>query len=136
MAENLHMGTLSSAAVVEEFVDQWRNSDLRGKMPEPMAIDNRGVVELTVIAVFDQFQRQGCASRAIKMLTALCDCNGLTIALVARPLPPEVTPGCAASLSADQLAVWYGSHGFVDAHTPGDDIRTMVRAPIQRCTAA
>lgn len=129
---NLAMGTLSAAAVVEEFIDQWHRSDLRDKMREPMATDNLGVVELTAIAVYGPHQGKGYAGRAMRMLTALCDTNGLTIKLIARPLPLNIVPGCPASLSTDQLVAWYGRYGFVDAIVPGDDTRTMVRRPTQK----
>jgi len=119
------MGTLSAAAVVEEFIDQWHRSDLRDKMREPMATDNPGVVELTAIAVYGPHQGKGYAGRAMRMLTALCDTNGLTIKLIARPLPLNIVPGRPASLSTDQLIAWYGRYGFVDPTVPGDDTRMM-----------
>ncbi len=122
---------LSAAAVVEEFIDQWHRSDLVDKMPEPMVTDNQGVVELTAIAVYEAHQDKGYASRALRMLTALCDANGVTMKLVVRPLDPQLglTPGCPANRSADELAAWYDRHGFADAAEPGDDTRTMIRRP-------
>ncbi len=125
------MNTLSPDGIVEEFLDRWRNSDLPGKMPEPMVVANGAVVELTLIAVYESHQDQGNASRALQMLTALCDANGITINLVARQMPPNLSlaPGCPATLTTEQLIAWYKRHGFVDALIPGDVARTMIRAP-------
>jgi GNAT superfamily N-acetyltransferase len=96
-----------------------------------MLIDNGPLVELTAIGVYGRHQHKGYASRALRMLTALCDENGIAISLIARPLPPDLShmPGCPAKLSIDQLVAWYGRHGFVDATAPGDDTRVMVREP-------
>ena len=66
-------------------------------MPEPMLIDNGHRVELTLISVFGPHQQRGYASRALRMLTALCDTNGVTIELVARRLGASLekfAPGC------------------------------------------
>jgi GNAT superfamily N-acetyltransferase len=127
------MDTLSPDGIVEEFLDRWGNSDLPETMPEPTVVANGPVVELTLIAVYGPHQGRGYASRALQMLTALCDENRVTLSLVARPMGPELslTPGCPARLSIDQLIAWYTRHGFVDA-TPGDDTRAMVREPRTR----
>ena len=127
------MGKLSATAVVEEFGTRWQASDLAGKMPEPILIDNRGKVELTRISVLDQHRGQGFASRVLKMLTDLCDANEVEIELVARPLteelPAEVTGGCRASLDVRQLTAWYQRKGFVNVSVPGEDTHTMIRRP-------
>ena len=125
------MATLSPDAIVESFIDQWRGSDLADKMPEPGVIANGQVVELNSIGVYGPHQRQGHASRALQMLTDVCDANGVTISLVARPLDPSLlfTPDCPASLSTKQLIDWYQKHGFVDTSEPGDDTHTMIRKP-------
>jgi GNAT superfamily N-acetyltransferase len=122
------MGTLSPDGVVEEFLDQWGNSDLRGKMQEPQVIANGPVVELTLIAVYELHQDKGYASRALQMLTTLGDENQVAISLVARPMGRELS-GCAAGRSLNELIDWYTRHGFVDTTAPGDDTRTMVREP-------
>ena len=126
------MDTLSPDGVVEEFLEQWRNSDLRDKMPEPMLVANGPVVELTLIAVYEQHQNKGYATRALEMLTALCDANRVTIQLVARSPGPELeryAPGCPASRSTKQLVGWYERRKFVDTAVPGDDTHTMTRKP-------
>lgn len=128
------MDTLSAAGVVEEFLERWRSSDLPDKMPEPMLTDNEGVVELTLIAVKGPHQNKGYGTRALQMLTALCDENGVTITLVARQMDPDAlssyAPGCPARLSTEQLVGWYKRHRFVEIpRTPGDDTRTMIREP-------
>lgn len=131
IGENREMDTLSAAAAVEEYVEQWRHSDLHDKMHAPMAINNGPVVELTAIAVYDRHQGNGYATRALQMLTAICDEHGLTIELVARPLDPGLgfTPGCSANRSTSQLMTWYGRHGFVDESATCDDTHRMVRRP-------
>jgi ribosomal protein S18 acetylase RimI-like enzyme len=126
------MNPLSPDGIVEEFLDRWRNSDLPAKMPEPMLVANGPVVELTLITVYELHQRQGHASRALQMLAALCDENGVFISLVARPMGgPEfsLAPCGPASLSTDELVAWYTRHGFVETGVPGDDTRTMLRKP-------
>jgi hypothetical protein len=126
------MNTLSPDGIVEQFLDRWRNSDLPAKMPEPMVVANGPVVELTLITVYELHQRQGHASRALEMLAALCDENGVFISLVARPMGgPEfsLAPCGPASLSTDELVAWYARHGFVETSAPGDGTRTMLRKP-------
>jgi GNAT superfamily N-acetyltransferase len=67
-------------------------------MPEPMLVPDGNVVELTLIAVYAEHQHKGYASRALKMLTTLCDQNGITITLTSRGLDEAalsaVAPGC------------------------------------------
>jgi hypothetical protein len=125
------MNTLSPDGIVEEFLDRWRNSDLPEKMPEPMVIANGPLVELTLITVHGPHQDKGYASLALRMLTALCDENGATLSLVARPMGPDcsLTPCGPARLSTDQLVAWYKRHGFVETSTPGDDTHSMIRKP-------
>jgi GNAT superfamily N-acetyltransferase len=127
--------TLSPDGVVEEFQERWRGSDLPNNMPEPMVIANGPVVELTLIAVYQRHQGNGYATRALQMLTTLCDENGITIGLVARQMDEaslsSYMPGCPATLSSEQLLIvaWYKRHGFVETTFPGDDTRTMERRP-------
>jgi hypothetical protein len=90
-SHNLSMDKLSAAGVVEEFLTQWNSSDLPDKMPEPMLIDNGPQVELNAIGVYGPHQHLGYASRALRMLTPLCDENGVAITLIARPLPPDLS---------------------------------------------
>jgi ribosomal protein S18 acetylase RimI-like enzyme len=118
---------LSPAAIVEEFGEQWNRCDLRDVMPEPGVVPNGPLVELTSIGVHEKSQRQGYASRALRMLTALCDANEMTIKLVARPLGSNLLPGCPATLSTEQLVAWYLRHGFVETRSAGDDTREMIR---------
>ena len=96
---------LSAAGVVEAFGEQWRASDLPAVMPEPGLIGNRDTsggsewVELTLIAVYDEHQHRGYASRAMRILTSLCHANAMTIKLVVRQvLETELAPGCPATL--------------------------------------
>ena len=128
-AYTLAMDRLSPHGIVEEFLIRWNASDLREKMPEPMLTANGPRVELTAIGVYERHQRMGYATRALQMLTTLCDENGVTIKLIARPLSLSLIPGCPAGLSTDQLIAWYSHHVFVDVTAPGDDTRTMVRQP-------
>jgi ribosomal protein S18 acetylase RimI-like enzyme len=118
---------LSPTAIVEEFGEQWNRSDLRDVMPEPGVVPNGPLVELISIGVHGKSQGQGYASRALKMLTALCDANAMTIKLVARPLGSNLLPGCPATLSTAQLVAWYQRHGFVETRSAGDDTREMIR---------
>jgi hypothetical protein len=120
---------LSPAAIVEEFGEQWNRSDLRRVMPEPGVVPNGPLVELTSIGVHKKHQDQGYANQALRMLTALCDANAMTIKLVARPLESNLLPGCPATLSTEQLVAWYQKHGFVETSGAGDDTREMIRAP-------
>jgi len=125
------MSTLSPDGVVEEFEVQWVKSALIDKMPLPQIVANGPFVELTALAVYGPDQRQGYASRVLRMLTSLCDANGIPMKLVARPLGPELglPHGCPASLSVDQLVRFYRGHGFVETRAPGDDTREMIRQP-------
>jgi hypothetical protein len=125
------INTLSPDGIVEEFLDRWRNSDLPEKMPEPMVIANGPLVELTLITVYGPHQKQGYASRALQMLATLCDENGVSLELVARPMGPgfSLAPCGPVGLSTDQLIAWYTRHGFVDTSAPGDDTHTMIRKP-------
>jgi hypothetical protein len=121
---------LSPAGIVEEFGEQWSRSDLRDVMPEPGVVPNDPFVELTSIGVYEKHQGQGYATRALKMLTALCDANATTIKLVARPLESNILPGCPATLSTEQLVAWYREeHKFVETGAAGDDTREMTRKP-------
>jgi ribosomal protein S18 acetylase RimI-like enzyme len=124
---------LSPDGVVEEFQERWRSSDLRDKMHEPMVVANGSVVELTLIAVYRRHQRKGYATRAMEMLTTLCDENGITIRLVARQMNDSslssFAPGCPATLSTELLVAWYQRHGFIEIALQGDDTRTMQRRP-------
>lgn len=120
---------LSPAAIVEESGEQWIRSDLRHFMPEPGVVPNGPLVELTSIGVYEKHHGQGYASRALRMLTALCDSSAMTIKLVARPLGSDLLPGCPATLSTEQLVAWYQKHGFVETRGAGDDTREMVREP-------
>jgi ribosomal protein S18 acetylase RimI-like enzyme len=120
---------LSPAAIVEEFGEQWIRSDLRHVMPEPGVVPNGPLVELTSIGVHGKHQGQGYANQALRMLTALCDANAMTIKLVARPLESNLLPGCPATLSTEQLVAWYKEHGFVETRGAGDDTREMIRKP-------
>jgi GNAT superfamily N-acetyltransferase len=125
------VATLSPDGIVEEFLNRWNSSGLPEKMPEPLLVANGPVVELNLIAVRGPHQGKGHASLALRMLTVLCDENGVTLTLVARPMAPSLgfAPNCPATLSVEQLVNWYVHHGFVDARAPGDDTRTMVRKP-------
>jgi ribosomal protein S18 acetylase RimI-like enzyme len=120
---------LSPAGIVEEFCERWIRSDLRHVMPEPGVLPNGPLVELTSIGVHKKHQRHGYASRALRMLTALCDANAMTIKLVARPLEDDLLPGCPATLSTEELVAWYEKHGFVETSGAGDDTREMIREP-------
>jgi hypothetical protein len=121
---------LSPAAIVEEFGEQWIRSDLRHLMPEPGVVPNGPLVELTSIGVPEKHQGRGYASRALIMLTVLCDANAMSIELVARPLESDLLPGCPAALTTEQLVAWYQRHGFVETRSAGDDTREMVRKPM------
>ncbi len=99
-------------------------------MREPQVVANGPYVELTSIGVYEKYQHQGHATRALRMLTALCDANAATIKLIARPLEFEILPGCPATLSTEQLVSWYEDNGFVEISVAGDDTREMVRKPI------
>jgi len=125
------MDALSPAGIVEEFLERWRNSDLPEKMPEPQVVPNGQRVELILIAAYEPHQRKGYASRALRLLTALCDENGVTIELVARSMGPDLCPiaGCPPSLTTEQLIAWYERHDFVETAAPGDDTHTMIRQP-------
>jgi hypothetical protein len=79
--------SLTPAGVVEEFESQFdAHTTLPDVMPLPMVVVDSGVIELTMIGVYDEHQGNGFASSALRMLTALCDANGLAIRPVARPL--------------------------------------------------
>lgn len=119
---------LSPDAIVEEFGEQWTESNLPQAMPPPGLVANGAVVELNTIGVYEKHQGQGYAARALAMLTALCDENAVTIKLIARPLE-SILPGCPATLSADQLVAWYQRHEFVETWNAGDDTREMIREP-------
>lgn len=125
------MGNLSPDGVVEEFQTRWSQSALTDKMPLPEVMANGRFVELTTLAVYGPHQRHGYAGRALRMLTSLCDANGIPMKLVARPLAPELglTKGCPASFSIEQLLRFYERHGFVEVRPPGDDTREMIRQP-------
>jgi ribosomal protein S18 acetylase RimI-like enzyme len=114
---------LSPAGIVEEFGERWNRSDLRNVMPGPGAVSNDHWVELNSIGVYEKHQRQGYATRALRMLTALCDANAMTIKLVARPLESNISPGCPAMLSTEQLVAWYQRHEFVETR-----LRAMTHA--------
>jgi GNAT superfamily N-acetyltransferase len=120
---------LSPDAIVEEFGEEWTRSDLLHVMPKPQVVANGPLVELTSIGVHEKHQRQGYASRALRMLTTLCDENAMTIELIARPLESDLLPGCPATLSTEQLVDWHKGHGFVETNAAGDDTREMIRAP-------
>ena len=51
-------------------------------MPEPGLIDNGPLIELNSIGVYEVHQGKGYASRALRMLTTICDVNALTIKLL------------------------------------------------------
>jgi ribosomal protein S18 acetylase RimI-like enzyme len=129
----LGVDTLSPDGVVEEFQERWRRSDLPDKMPQPIVVANGPVVELILIAVYRQHQRKGHATRALQMLTTLCDENELTITLTARQMDESslssYADGCPPALSTDQLVAWYKQHGFIDTTFPGNDTRSMFRKP-------
>jgi ribosomal protein S18 acetylase RimI-like enzyme len=96
-------------------------------MPEPGVGANGPLIELNSIGVHEKHQSNGYASRALTMLTAICDANGMTIKLIARPLDSDLLPGCPATLLTEQLVAWYQRHGFVDTGTAGDDTSEMIR---------
>ena len=102
-------------------------------MPEPVVVAGAGVVDLMLIAVPAHNQGKGYATRALQMLTALCDDNGITITLIARQMDQaslsHYAPGCPATLSTAQLIAWYGKHGFIKTAPSGDHTPTMVREP-------
>jgi len=125
------MNMLSPDGIVEEFLDRWHNSDLPEKMPEPMVVANGPVVELTLITVYGQHQRKGYASRALQMLTGICDENRMILSLVARPIGQDcsLAPCGPAGLSTDELVAWYTRYGFVETTPPGDDAHIMIRKP-------
>jgi ribosomal protein S18 acetylase RimI-like enzyme len=120
---------LSPDAIVEEFGEQWHRSDLPAVMPEPGVVANGPLVELNSIGVHEKHQCNGYASRALTMLTVLCDANAMTIKLIARPLDSDILPGCPATLSTEQLVALYQKHGFVETGSAGDDTREMIREP-------
>ena len=119
---------LSPAGVVEAFMYQWSASDLSGVMPMPGVLPGSGVVELNSIGVPDAHQGKGYASAALRMLTDLCDANGVTITLTPRPLPDQIVPGCTATRSIEELASWYGRHGF-EIVRPNEYTFDMIRRP-------
>ena len=127
------MDNLSPDGIVDEFQERWKRSELVEKMPEPILVANGPLVELTLIAVYEAHQHKGYATRALRMLTALCDKNGVTITLTARRLDTgalsHFAPGCPPTFSTEQLVSWYARHGFVNTTAPGDDTRTMERHP-------
>jgi len=117
---------LSAEGVVEEFGDQFNSHPtLPDYMAVPGVLPNDGRVELTSIGVYGKHQHKGYAREALHLLTALCDANGVTIELVARPLPNDLAPGCPASLSTDDLVRWCTKLGFEDVGEPGDDACRM-----------
>ena len=120
---------LSPDAIVEEFLSQWSRSYLRDVMPEPELVANGLLVELSSIGVYGTHQGQGYASHALRMLTALCDANAMTIMLVASPLESDLLPGCPAMLKTKLLVAWYQRHGFVETGGAGDGTREMIRRP-------
>ena len=117
---------LSPDRVVKEYLDRWRDSELPPRMPPPVVFASGSMVDLTLIAVYGPHQGQRYASHALRMLTALCDENGVTISLVARPTGNYY---CPATRSLEQLIAWYTRHGFVETTPPGCDTRTMSRKP-------
>jgi len=123
---------LSPDGVIEEFLERWGKSDLPEKMPEPLMVANGSAVELNLVAVRQGHQGKGYASRALRLLTALCDENGVTLMLVARPMDAGLgfAPDCPATRSTDELVAWYKRHGFLDMNVPGDDTRAMLRMPM------
>jgi hypothetical protein len=121
---------LSPAGIVEEFGERWSRSDLRDVMPMPGVVPNVPFVELTSIGVYKKHQGHRYASRALGMLTALCDENAMSIKLVARSLESDLLlPGCPATFLTEQLVAWYQRHGFAESGTAGDDTREMTRKP-------
>jgi GNAT superfamily N-acetyltransferase len=128
------MDTLSPTGIVEEFLELWSQSDLADKMPEPGLMPNGEFVELNTIGILDAHQGRGYASRALCMLTDLCDAHGVPIKLVARPMGPDLpfTPGCPMTRTTAELVAWYTRHGFVETRGPEDDTREMVRYPTAR----
>jgi ribosomal protein S18 acetylase RimI-like enzyme len=118
---------LSPDGIVEEFGEQWRQSDLPAVMPEPGVVANGPLVELNSIGVHKKHQGKGCASRALTMLTVLCDANAMAIKLIARPLDSDLLPGCPATLLTEQLVAWYQRHGFVETGSAGHGTREMIR---------
>jgi GNAT superfamily N-acetyltransferase len=120
---------LSPGAIVEEFGEQWHQSDLTAVMPAPGVVANGPLVELNSIGVHEKHQGKGCASRALTMLTLLCDGNAMVIKLIARPLDSDLLPGCPATLRTEQLVAWYQRHGFVETGSAGDGTREMIREP-------
>jgi ribosomal protein S18 acetylase RimI-like enzyme len=120
---------LSPDAIVEEFGEQWHGSDLPTVMPEPGMVANGPLVELNSIGVYEKHQGNGYASRALTMLTTLCDANAMPIKLIARPLDSNLLPGCPATLLTEQLVAWYQKHGFEETGSAGDDTREMIREP-------
>jgi len=124
-------GNMSAATVVKEFERQFEaHSSLFAVMPRPMVAELReGAIELTFIGVYTEHQGKGYAGRALCILTALCDANGLTIELNARPEVAKLFPDCRQSRSVEELVAWYGRNGFVDTSAPGDNSPKMVRYP-------
>ena len=126
---NGHGLMLSPDAIVEEFGDQWHRSDLPAVMPEPGMVANGPLIELNSIGVYEKHQGNGYASRALTILTVLCDANAMTIKLIARPLLSDLLPGYPATLLTEQLVAGYQRHGFVETRSAGDDTREMIREP-------
>jgi GNAT superfamily N-acetyltransferase len=122
--------TLTPAGVVEQFERQFgMHSTLPGVMPMPGVLPNSDAIELTTIGVYAAHQGKGYASLALQMLTDLCDENGVTIKLTARPLLDSLLPRCKASKSICELVSWYRRHGF-DVSDPNNDMVEMIRPPL------
>jgi hypothetical protein len=119
---------LTAEGVVEEFAIRFAaHPTLPGVMCQPGIFANSGVIELNSIGVPDAHQGKKHATAALKILADLCDENGLTITLIARPLP-DLVPGCTPSLTVEQLVSWYRRYGF-DIVGPNDDTFDMIRWP-------
>jgi ribosomal protein S18 acetylase RimI-like enzyme len=124
---------LSPDAIVDDFLEEWRRSELPQVMPEPQVVANGPYVELTSIGTYGKHQGQGHARRALAMLTALCDSNAVSIKLIARAfLEFDLLPGCPATFSTDQLVAWYKRQGFEETGDAGNDTHEMVRKPLLR----
>jgi hypothetical protein len=123
--------TLTAEGVVEEFATRFAaHPTLPGVMQQPGILANAGVIELNSIGVPDAHQGKKHATAVLKILTDLCDENGLTITLIARPLP-DLVPGCTPSLTAEELVSWYSRHDF-EIVQPNDDTFDMIRRPVGR----